>query len=185
MISALMPAGGCIVSVACIAAMARPTARAANHGVSPSRCRTSTPASADRTWPPTTLRARANALPGADITRTIDVVKGASINGRLATPASAIISAMPSARRWRARICGRVSKRWAHPIIAFRARNPRQNERRFASRLSMALAGEAPVDQPASLLAICAMWRPWKRAPSSSTCEGRRLPSPSAIVDAP
>ena len=26
--------------------------------------------------------------------------------------------------------------------------------------------------QPASLTAICATWRPWKRAPSSSTCEG-------------
>jgi hypothetical protein len=33
--------------------------------------------------------------------------------------------------------------------------------------------------------AMPATWRPWKRAPSSSTALGWRLPSPPAMVEAP
>lgn len=39
--------------------------------------------------------------------------------------------------------------------------------------------------QPCSLFAVSATRRPWKRAPSSSTWLGWRLPSPAAIVVAP
>jgi hypothetical protein len=96
-ISGSMPAGGWKVPVACIAAIATPTASAAAQGEGPASLSAMRPTTVQTKCPPTSARGWATSASGEPITATIEVANGTTIRGNAERVDRTSIRAMAAA----------------------------------------------------------------------------------------